>query len=138
MCQQQFVPVTGDDWYQRRRKDKEGEFFRGIADSLGKKGHTLQGIYVFAADGTTIAYKNTGQSADATKAMMTQALAQFGRLSEGKRKAGAVKIEAPGELDANYTRAVPEGGLILKAYSRILDFNDDRYSKGSCKAVGGE
>ncbi|MBP3959642.1 hypothetical protein J8F10_30725 [Gemmata sp. G18] len=42
MCQEKFVPVTGDDWYQRRRKDKEGAFFRGIADSLGKKGHTLQ------------------------------------------------------------------------------------------------
>ncbi len=138
MCQTVFVPVTGDDWYQRRRKDKEGEFFRRLADSSGKKGHTLQGIYLFAADGTPLEYKNTGQSADATKAMMRAALAKFDRLPEAKRKPGAVKVEDAGELDANYNRSVPEGGLILKAYTRILDFQDGGYCKGSCKAVGGD
>ncbi|MBY0457623.1 MAG: hypothetical protein K2V38_09820 [Gemmataceae bacterium] len=138
MCQQQFVPVTGDDWYQRRRKDREGDFFRGLADALGKKGHTLQGIYLFAADGTGLAYKNTGQSAEATRDMMKQALGQFAKLPEAKRKPGAVKVEDAGTPDANYSRQPPEGGLILKAYTRILDFKEGAYCRGTCKAVGGE
>ena len=70
--------------------------------------------------------------------MMRQALRQFANLPEAKRKAGALKVEDPGVLDANYSRAVPEGGLILKAYTRILDFKDSGYCKGSCKALGGE
>lgn len=138
MCQEQVVPVTGDDWYQRRRKDREGEFVRGLADSLGKKGHTLQGIYLFAADGTPLAYKNIGQSAEGTKALMRDALAKFARLPEAKRKPGAVKVEDSGKLDADYARTPPEGGLILTAYTRILDFKDGGYSKGSCKSVGGD
>lgn len=138
MCQTQFVPVTGDDWYQRRRKDKEGTFFRGLADALGKKGHTLQGIYLFAADGTPLGYRNAGNSAAVTKEVMRDALAKFAALPEAKRKPGAVKVEDAGELDATYSRAVPEGGLILKAYTRILDFKDGGYCKGTCKAIGGE
>ena len=69
---------------------------------------------------------------------MRQALAQFARLPEAKRKAGAVKIEEIGELDANYSRSPPEGGLILKSYTRILDFKDGGYCKGTCKSIGGE
>ncbi len=135
MCQTEFVPVTGDDWYQRRRKDREGEFFRGLAESSGKKGHTLQGIYVFAADGTPLAYRNSGQSAEITKEVMREALAAFRRLPEAKRKPA---VEAPGVIDAGFDRTPPEGGLILKAYTRILAFKDGEYRRGACKAVGGE
>jgi hypothetical protein len=138
MCQTEFVPVAGDDWYQRRRKDKEGEFFRGLATALGKTGHTLQGIYIFAADGTPLVYRNSGNSAAVTKEVMREALAQFRRLPEAKRKAGAVAVEDAGKLDEAFDRSPPEGGLILKAYTRILAFKDGEYVKGTCKAVGGE
>ena len=138
MCQNEFVPATGDDWYQRRRKDAEGEFFRGVARALGRTGHTLQGIYVFAADGTPLAYKNSGQSAAATKAMMREALAKFGRLPAAQRKPGAVKVPDAGKSDAAFARTPPAGGLILKAYTRILDFKDGHYAKGSCQAAGGD
>lgn len=138
MCQEQFVPVTGDDWYQRRRKDKEGEFFRGLAAASGKRGHTLQGIYLFTADGTPLEYKNSGHSAEFTKEMLRRNLAQFAKLPEAKRKPGAVKVEDPGPPDPNYSRSPPEGGLILKTYTRILDFKDGGYSKGTCKTVGGD
>lgn len=135
MCQEQFVPVTGDDWYQRRRKDKEGEFFRKLAQDSGKQGHTLQGIYLFAPDGTALAYKNAGHSADFIRDMMKQALVKFGRLPEAARKPA---IPDPGDPDPNYSRSPPEGGLILKAYTRILDLKEGEYCKGTCKALGGE
>lgn len=138
MCRENYIPVTGDDWYQRRRKDREGEFFRTLAAASGKRGHTLQGIYLFAADGTPLEYKNTGQDAAYTKELLKRNLVQFAKLPEAKRKPGAVKIEDPGEADAAYSRSPPEGGLILKSYTRILDFADGGYGRGACKSVGGE
>src|SRR5205823_814686 len=86
-------PLTpDDDWYQRRRKDKEGEFFRALAEASGKRSHTLQGIYLFVADGTPLNYKNSGQSAEFTRDMMREALAKFAKLPESQRKPGAVKV----------------------------------------------
>lgn len=138
MCQNDFIPVSGDDWYQRRRKDKEGEFFRKLAADSGKQGHTLQGIYLFTADGTPLAYKNSNHSAEFTREMMRQALMQFAKLPAAKRKPGVAKIEDEGELDANYSRTPPKDGIILTAYTRILDFKNGEYRKGTCEATGGE
>ena len=141
LCKTAFVPVTGDDWYQRRRQDKEGEFFRTLADSLGKTGPdgaTRQGIYVFAADGTGLAYKNCGQSVEATKELLRQGLARFAKLPEAKRAPGAVKVEDAGKPDPTYSRTPPEGGLILKQYTRILDQKGEEYAVGTCEAVGGD
>jgi hypothetical protein len=141
MAQEKFVPVAADDWYQRRRQDKEGEFFRAVATSLGKKGEggaTRQGIYCFAADGTPLAYKNAGQNAEVMKQVLRDALAKFEKLPEAKRKAGAVKIEDHGRLDPTYSRTPPAGGLILKTHARILDLKDDAYCKGTCKVTGGD
>ena len=38
MANDDYVPVTGDDWYQRRRQDQEGEFFRKVMPVLTKAG----------------------------------------------------------------------------------------------------
>ncbi len=135
MCRDRFVPVTGDDWYQRRRKDREGEFFRTLAAAAGKQGHTLQGIYLFAADGTPLAYKNAGHDPESVRGMMRQALAAFAKLPAARR---APAIEGAGAADATYDRAPPEGGLVLTAYTRILDFKDGDYRRGTCTAAGGE
>ena len=32
LATEEFIPVAGDDWYQRRREDAEGEFFKKVAD----------------------------------------------------------------------------------------------------------
>jgi hypothetical protein len=141
MAQEDFIAVTGDDWYQRRRQDKEGEFFRSVADSLGKRGengNTRQGIYCFAADGTPLAYKNAGQNAQVMKEVLQDALFKFDRLPEAKRKAGAVTVEDHGRPDPRYSRTPPTGGLIVKAYTRILDYKNDAYCKGACKTTGGD
>jgi hypothetical protein len=140
MAQNDFVPVAADDWYQRRRQDKEGEFFRTFADALGKTGPgggSRQGIYCFAADGTPLNYKNS-QDADVMRQELQQALFKFDKLPEAKRKAGAVKIEEQGRLDSTYSRTPPAGGLILKVFTRILDYKNDGYCKGSCSQRGGD
>lgn len=141
MCQDDFIPVAGDDWYQRRRQDKEGDFLRTLAAAAGRRGEngtTLQHIYLFTADGTLLGAKNAGQDVPFMKNLMRQSLASFDRLPEAKRKPGAVTVEDRGRPDPNYSRTPPAGGLIVKEYTRILDFKDGAYCKGNCQALGGE
>ena len=61
MAREDFVAVTADDWYQRRRQDAEGAFFRKVADQGPRKGvggGTRQGIYCLTASGKLLAFKN--------------------------------------------------------------------------------
>lgn len=141
MARNDFIPVSVDDWYQRRRQDKEGAFFRSIADAAGKNsksGDSLQGIYCFAADGTLLAYKNAGQSADVTRQELREALFKFDQLPEKQRKPGAVMVEDRGRQDPSFARTPPEGGLILKSFTRILDYKANGYCKGTCSQKGAD
>ena len=95
MAAEDFVPVTMDDWYQRRRQDAEGEFFRKVASQGPRKGQgggTRQGIYVFTADGELLSYKNAGQNADVTRDELKRGLARFRKLPATRREPGAVKV----------------------------------------------
>ena len=141
MATEDFVPVTMDDWYQRRRKDAEGEFFIKVANQgprKGQGGSTRQGIYVFTADGELLSYKNAGQNADVTRDELKRGLAKFRKLPANRREPGAVEVGEPGKLDPNYTRTPPAGGLIVRVFTRILDKTDDGYCKGTCKTLGGD
>lgn len=142
MAQDDFVPVTADDWYQRRRKDAEGEFFLKMSDQTPRKAagktSTRQGIYVLTADGEALSYKNAGQDVEATKAQLKQALAKFERLPAGRRTPGVVRIEPPGQPDSTYSRSVPKGGLAVKVNARILDaVGVGAFKPGTCGFVGG-
>jgi len=141
MAQDDFVPVTADDWYQRRRKDAEGAFFMRMSDqtdrkAAGKDG-TRQGIYVLTADGEALSLKNAGQDAAVTKAELKRALAKFDRLPAARRTPGGVRVEPPGRPDPNYTRTVPRGGLAVRVNARILDAAGTGFKPGTCGFVGG-
>jgi hypothetical protein len=141
MATERFVPVCTDDWYTRRRQDAEGEFFRAVADAGGRKGEggaTRQGIYVFAADGTPLGYKNAGQDAEVMKKVFKDALAKFDKLPADKRKAGAVTVPDHGTKDPKYTRTPADGGLIVRVHTRILDAKDGGYRAGTCGTPGGD
>jgi hypothetical protein len=141
MATEQFVPVCTDDWYTRRRQDAEGEFFRTMADAGGRKGTnggTRQGIYVFAADGTPLGYRNAGQDPDVMKKVFKDALAKFNKLPDDKRKAGAVAVPDHGKKDPKYTRTPAEGGLVVRVNTRILDEKDGGYCAGKCPTTGGD
>jgi hypothetical protein len=141
LATEDYIPVTGDDWYQRRRDDDEGEFFRKVADQGPRKGaggSTRQGIYVFTASGKLLAYKNA-QDADVMREVLQRGLAEWKKLPEEQRKPGAVKVEESVKTDARYTRTPPSGGLILTVYTRILDQDDKgEFCKGSCRSPGGD
>jgi hypothetical protein len=141
MAREDFVPVAGDDWYQRRRQDAEGKFFRGVADQGPRKGtggSTRQGIYVFTAGGKLLAYRNHHDPA-VMRSVLKQALRDWHKLPEGQRKPGAVAVGEAGKADAAYHRAPPPGTLIVNVYTRILEKDaGGEFAVGSCKFPGGD
>src|SRR5262245_10535535 len=142
MAREDFVPVTGDDWYQRRRQDDEGEFFRKVADQgprKGEGGSTRQGIYCFTADGHLLAYKNAGQAPDVMRDVLRAALRAWAKLPPARRRPGGVEVPDPQKQDDNFARTPPPGGLILRVYARILDRNGQGdYVPGSCDVAGAD
>ena len=141
LASEDYVPVVGDDWYQRRRNDAEGEFFRKVSDQGPRKntdGNTRQGIYCLTASGKMLAYKNA-QDPEVMKDVLRRGLAAWKRLPVEERAPGAVKVEDLGKTDARFTRPPPEGGLIVTVHTRILEDNDRGWWKhGTCDFPGGD
>jgi hypothetical protein len=136
----EFVPVAGDDWYQRRRQDEEGAFFRKVADQGPRKGaggSTRQGIYCLTASGELLAYKNASDPA-VMRATLAQALRRWNALPADARRPGAVKVPGAGKADACYVRTPPEGGLVLRSFTRILDRGKGGFVCGRCESTGGD
>lgn len=119
-----FVAVVGDDWYQRRRTDEEGVFFKKVSDQGSRGGdhdETRQGIYLLTAGGTLLSYHNP-KSARTVGEMIRRALEKFRALPAAEREPGAMKVPEL-EPDPDYHRAPPEGGLILRVHARALDLD---------------
>jgi hypothetical protein len=141
LATEEFVAVAGDDWYQRRRDDPEGVFFRKVSDQGPRRntdGSTRQGVYCLTASGKLLAYKNH-HDPDVMRDVLKKALADWKRLPESERKPGAVKIDDGDKVDARYARTPPPGGVIVKVYTRILDADDkNALCRGTCKFPGGD
>jgi hypothetical protein len=126
---------VADDWYQRRRQDTEGEFFRKVADQGPRKGEgggTRQGIYCLTADGTLLSYKNAGQSAEVTKEYLEAGLAKWQKLPSQRRQPGAVKILKQPRTDAQYQRSPPKGTQVFQVFTRILNKTSESWEPGTC------
>jgi hypothetical protein len=137
---EEFVPVAGDDWYQRRRDDAEGAFFRAVADQgpqSGAGGASRQGIYCLTASGRLLAFKNH-QDPDEVRGLLEQALRAWNRLPDAERRPGAVRVPDLARVDGRYARTPPEGGLILDVFTRILDRDGKKLVRGTCRVAGGE
>src|SRR5437667_2935092 len=135
MAREDFIAVSADDWYERRRQDAVGAFFRKVADQgprKGEGGSTRQGIYCLTADGKLLAYKNAGQNPEVMREALRQGLREWQKLPEERRKPGAVKVEDLTAVDRQYARTPPAGGLIVNVYTRILDHEKDSLCRGTC------
>lgn len=125
MAREDFVPVAADDWYQRRRRDAEGEYFRSVANQGPRKGEgggTRQGIYCFTAGGKLLAYRNH-HDPDVMREEIARALKKFKALPASERAPGAVEVPEIDEakLDKQYHRAPPKDALILRQHGRVLE-----------------
>src|SRR5947209_18003563 len=110
MAGEDYVPVAGDDWYQRRRDDPEGRFFRRVADQgprKGEGGSTRQGIYCLTAGGKLLYWKNAGQLPDEMRKALRYGLEKWKQLPESERRPGAVQVPPLHQTDPRYTRTPP-------------------------------
>jgi hypothetical protein len=141
LANDEFISLTGDDWYQRRRDDAEGEFFRKVADQgprKGQGGSTRQGIYCFTPSGKLLAYKNH-QDPEVMREVVEKALEDWKKLPADERDPGAVKVGDADMPDTRYHRAPPADGLILNVYTRILDCDGQGdFHHGTCATAGGD
>jgi hypothetical protein len=137
LATEDFIPVAGDDWYQRRREDAEGTFFRGVADQGPRREGTRQGIYCLTASGRLLVYKNH-QDPEVMKDALEQALRAWNRLPDGERRPDAVRVPDLSRVDLRFARTPPEGGLVLNVFTRILDHDGKGMARGSCRFIGGE
>ena len=74
--------MAGDDWYQRRRKDAEGDFFRAVANQRAEKGEegaTMQGIYALTASGKLLSFCNI-QDGEGLRNMLKEGLTAWRNL----------------------------------------------------------
>ena len=139
LAREAYVAVACDDWYQRRRRDAEGEFFMSVAKQgprKGERGDTQQGIYVATASGKLLAYKNAGQSPEAMRELLREGLAKWKRLPASERAPGAITVSAHGHVDRDYHREPPRDGLIIKVYARALDREKPALARGAAPATG--
>jgi hypothetical protein len=141
MARTNFVPVAADDWYQRRRQDDEGEFFRKVSDQGPRKGagtNTRQGIYVFSAGGILLGFKNH-RDPDVMRQFLIDSLKSWQRLPARERMPMAVEVGEIGKVDPVYHRELPKGGAVVNVYTRILDRTaDGEICPGTCSFPGGD
>jgi hypothetical protein len=117
-----FIPATDNDWYNRRRKDAAGEFFRSVADQGPRKGDgTRQGHYILTASGKLLGFNNN-RATDRRKAFIADALAKWEALPEAEKKPGAIDVKplVPSKSDPKFHASPPQGGVVLVASERIL------------------
>jgi hypothetical protein len=129
MAKEDYVAVTGDDWYQRRRQDAEGEFFRKVADQgprKGQGGSTRQGIYMLTAGGKLLGYKNAGQAPDVMRETLQRGLAEWKKLPATERQPGTVTVPDAEATDRRFVRSLPPGGLAINVFTRVLDRDSQR------------
>lgn len=115
MLQQDFVPVAIDQWYQRRQKDAEGEFYRKIAAQGPRNDFksTTQGRYICSPDGTLIGFNNN-RGPERIGKLMKDALKDFDPPS-----LKTVKVINPTQPEFDITP--PANGLILRVHAKIMN-----------------
>jgi hypothetical protein len=112
LLRRSFVPVALDVWYEERRQDAGGDFYRKVVfqrDGMVAD-RTTQGFYIFSPDGALIRGWNNRD---------------VGKLREALRRAADdYRPPKSGALDAkpdsNFARTPPPGGLVVDVHSRIL------------------
>jgi hypothetical protein len=125
MAREDYIPVVGDDWYERRRQDAEGKFFRKVSDEAGRGsydvngGSTRQSIYCLTASGKLLYAKNAGQLPGEMRKALRWGLEAWNKLPESERRPSAVHVPIL-KPDPPFSRTPPKDGLILKTYTRAL------------------
>lgn len=126
-----FIPVAIDQAYQRRQKDAEGEFYRKIALQGPRhdfEGSTTQGFYAATSSGKFLFYNNH-RGAGGEEGLIGELNQALAAAADSEEKVAPIE---DGELDQKFNPKPPEGGLVLRAHSKVLHGYDepkDRFQK---------
>jgi hypothetical protein len=114
LLKSRFVPVAIDQAYQRRQQDAEGDFYRKIAGQSPRNNFesTTQGLYTAGPDGKLFGFTNH-RGADRVREMLTQSLNQY-------KPSEAAALDR-GDPDERYNPVPPEGGLIVRVQTKVID-----------------
>ena len=113
LLKRRFVPVALDVWYEERRQDAAGEFFRKVVyqrEGL-KPGNTTQGFYAFAPDGTLLEGWNH-RGVDRLQQRLKAALDEW-------KPVDAAALT--GAVDPRFDRALPAGARVAEVRARITE-----------------
>jgi hypothetical protein len=122
VLRENFIPATDNDWFNRRRQDAAGKFFRSVAAQGPRKGNgTKQGHYILTASGKLLGFNNN-RSLDRRKKFIREALEKWHALPASEREPAAIKVTAlgTGQVDKKYHASPPAGGIVLVASARVL------------------
>lgn len=113
LLQTRFVPVAIDQFYQRRQKDAEGDFYRKLVVQGPWKDleGTTQGLYIATAGGKLLGFDNH-RGPEHIKKLLKQSLETF--------QPGAPAVIEPGPADPRFVRTPPQGGLIVRVTAKVL------------------
>jgi hypothetical protein len=116
------VSVAIDQWYHRRQKDAEGDFYRKIAGQSSQNNFdsTTQGLFLAGADGKLLGFTNH-RSPERVKAVLKDGLARF--------TPAEAELLVNAKPDPNFSYKVPDGGLVLNVTSKVLAGQDVSVSK---------
>ena len=117
MLKTDFVPVAIDQWFQRRQKDAEGDFYRKVASQGPRRdfNKTTQGRYVCTPDGKLLGYNNN-RGAERLLKVMRQALKEFDPANADFRPIEADKPD-PRLLAGS---RIPENATVIRVTSKVL------------------
>ncbi|MBI3267410.1 MAG: hypothetical protein HYZ53_00190 [Planctomycetes bacterium] len=112
-----FVPVALDVWYEQRRQDAIGDFYREVVfqGPRGKTDATTQGRYCCTPEGRLLGYTNN-RGAEPVRLLLQRTLKDLGRPSAGSAPASAAREAA----DPRFERRPPAGALTLDVHGKML------------------
>jgi hypothetical protein len=121
MLRDDFVPVALDVWYEERRQDEVGEFYRRIVAARPgmEPGRTTQGFYIVGPGGGLVRGWNN-RDPDKLIRFLREARTANGRPTPAGA-AEPVPNDEPAPLDRRFARRPPDGGAVVEVFARITE-----------------
>lgn len=145
LLRERYVPVALDVWYESRREDPAGDYFRKVVHQREglQPEQTTQGLYIFGPDGTLISGWNNRDPGKLRDRLRRGLDGYAPALKKGAKAGKAERGSEDGDErreDPRYSPELPEGGLVLSVHSRIVKAQwpdaGDEYEKVVRAATG--
>jgi len=113
---ERYVPVTIDQWYTRKQKDPEGEFYRKLVAQSPRTdpNQTTQGFYLASPDGTLLGYNNHRDIERFTQ-FVKDGAARFDKASAQS----ASKVDGQ-TREKKWNYQPPAGGFVGRVHAKVL------------------